>query len=38
MIPKERKRQAIIVTSIAFGLMVVGMVMGAVWVLMYMPQ
>ena len=38
MIPKERKRQAILVTTLAFGLMVVGMDMGAVWVLMYMPQ
>lgn len=38
MIPKERKRQAIVVTAIAFGLTIIGVVMGAVWVLMYMPQ
>ena len=38
MIPKEKKRQAMLVTAIAFGLTAIGVVMGAVWVLMYMPQ
>jgi hypothetical protein len=35
MIPKERKRSAMLITIAAFGLIVTGMVIGLLWVSMY---
>ena len=38
MIPKHMKRQAIIMTFISLGLMLVGIIMGVTWVMLNMPK
>lgn len=38
MIPKERKRGATLVTLAAFGLVVIGVVIGLLWVSLYAPK
>ncbi len=38
MIPKDMKRQAKIMTLISFGVMLIGVLMGITWVMIYMPK
>ena len=38
MIPKHMKRQAKIMTLVSLGMMLTGIIMGVIWVMIYMPK
>lgn len=38
MIPKEAKRRAVVMTLICFGLLLIGIALGVLWVSIYAPK